>query len=429
MGGLEKQFLPDVVPCLLEKTQEFILFAQRDKIQRLDLFTAVIDELPISGLESVVGLDIDKENSCVFWSDSQLHKIGKQCLKDGKVSEILVSSNISSVEEIAYDWIARNLYFVDGVRAVIEIMRTDLFHLRNIRKIILSPPILKRPRGIAVHPVAGYLFWTDWSAENPSVNRSTLDGSNIKQLFKEPVVYWPNGITIDYIAERIYWVDARMDYIGSSDLHGKKFKKIIEKNLFVQHPFSVAVFKDIVYWSDWSINSILRADKDDGTAISGLVNQLSSLMDIKVYAHGIQIGSNPCSNVSCQYICIAKPAQEGYSCLCPDGMYPNPNGNRCLCPGNVEPHWNFTCPEVKRTCGVNSFTCGDNRCIPQIWHCDGDKDCVDGSDEVNCSGTTCGPNTFTCNDGNCVPYARKCNRIEDCTDGSDEFNCPKKVCC
>ena len=72
-----------------------------------------------------------------------------------------------------------------------------------------------------------YLFWTDWAPGEPSVSRSNLNGQNVKRLFTKPDVEWPNGITIDHIAERIYWVDARLDYIASSDLEGRNFKKII----------------------------------------------------------------------------------------------------------------------------------------------------------------------------------------------------------
>ena len=427
VAGFEKQFLPDIIPCPFEEVQEFILFAQRDKIGRFNLLTATKDELPVSNLKNVIAIDFDMQNNCVFWADIVEDNIGRQCLKGGKPNEILVSSNLSSVEGMAYDWISHNLYFVDGMRAVIELIRTDIPHLRHIRKIILSPPILKKPRGIAVHPVAGYLFWTDWSTENPSVSRSNLDGSDVMQLFKQPVVQWPNGIAIDHIAERIYWVDAREDYIGSSDLHGKMFKKIIEKDEFVAHPFSVAIFKDTMYWDDWKRNAIFRADKDRGIDVGSLAHQLSGLMDLKVYAHGLQIGSNACVNATCPYICVAKPEQQGFSCLCPDGMFPDEGGNKCLCPGNVEPHLNMSCPEIESTCGPDYFICGNNLCISKSWRCDGDRDCADGQDEMNCTKITCGSNAFTCGDGKCIPYYWKCDYDKDCSDGSDELDCPKQV--
>ena len=74
------------------------------------------------------------------------------------------------------------------------------------------------------------MFWTDWAPGDPSVNRANLDGTEVVRLFAKPKVEWPNGITIDHIAERIYWVDAREDYIASSDLDGKRFKKIISND-------------------------------------------------------------------------------------------------------------------------------------------------------------------------------------------------------
>ena len=37
-------------------------------------------------------------------------------------------------------------------------------------------------------------------------------------------------------------------------------------------------------------------------------------------------------------------------------------------------------------CGQGEFTCARGVCIRDAWRCDGDNDCRDWSDEVNCTG-------------------------------------------
>jgi hypothetical protein len=75
---------------------------------------------------------------------------------DGKCEpEILVERKFSSIEGMALDWMSNVLYFVDGMRAKIEIIRTDINHEGRMRRTILGPDNLRKPRGIAVHPGKG----------------------------------------------------------------------------------------------------------------------------------------------------------------------------------------------------------------------------------------------------------------------------------
>ncbi|XP_053974316.1 sortilin-related receptor-like [Hylaeus volcanicus] len=426
IGGLARNFEPDEIPCPIGEESEFLLVAQREHISRISLVGERLDKLPVHDLKNVIAIEYDMKNNCLYWADIVNDTIGRQCFNNGmSAPEILVETDLSSVEGMALDWVSNLLYFVDGVKMRIQVIRTNISTMGRMRRTILGPNNLQKPRGIAVHPMNGYMFWTDWAPGNASVSRANLDGTDVKRLFVEPTVEWPNGITIDHIAERIYWVDARQDYIGSSDFDGKKFKKVISKNGRVSHPFAVAVFKDNMYWDDWKQSMIFVADKNQGLGINIIIGQLSGLMDLKVFGHSTQVGTNACTNSTCSHICVGAP-HGGYVCLCPDGM--EMVEEKCMCPGNIPPFSNSTCPRVARTCAANQFACHNDVCIPAFWRCDGDNDCGDNSDEIHCNRTTCSSNSFECDDNKCISKYWVCDLDKDCKDGKDEMNCKYSNC-
>lgn len=427
--GGPREYLPDNIPCPIRNAKEFLLLAQKDRIVMFKLDDPKPEVLPIVGLQNVIAIDYDMENNCVFYADIVLDTISKWCLESVSAPKTIIDSRLHSVEGIAYDWISKHLYFADGVRGKIQVTRVDVVDSNQYRKIIINSTLARKPRGIAVHPVAGYLFWTDWAAGAPSINRANLDGSNPITLFAKPTVEWPNGIAVDFIAERIYWVDAREDYIASADFNGQSFKKIIEQDAKVSHPFSIAVFKDNMYWDDWRANAIYVADKDHGLGADVVASQLPGLMDLKVYAHSIQIGTNGCSYKygHCSHLCFGLPDNKT-SCQCPDDLILVDSYN-CGCPGTHAPPVNGTCIPFENTCGSNYFRCNNGKCIPVSLKCDGENDCGDHSDEI-CENvtTTCESSKFRCGNGKCIPANWKCDRDFDCSDHSDEIGCHYSTC-
>ncbi|XP_067423107.1 basement membrane-specific heparan sulfate proteoglycan core protein isoform X3 [Emydura macquarii macquarii] len=84
-------------------------------------------------------------------------------------------------------------------------------------------------------------------------------------------------------------------------------------------------------------------------------------------------------------------------------------------------------PQELRPCRRDEAVCTNKQCIPRDYLCDGERDCLDGSDELSC-GTPipCEPNEFKCQNGHCALKLWRCDGDNDCGDGSDEVDCPTK---
>lgn len=134
------------MPCPFKEIEDFILFAQRERISRYNLVTKMLEKLPIPNLKNVIAIDFDLAENCVYWADIAEDTIGRQCL-DGNSTEMLVSTDLASIEGMAFDWISKTLYFVDGVRAKIELIRTNINHSGRMRRTILNSTVLHKPRG------------------------------------------------------------------------------------------------------------------------------------------------------------------------------------------------------------------------------------------------------------------------------------------
>lgn len=67
--------------------------------------------------------------------------------------------------------------------------------------------------------VCRYMYWTEWGGR-PRIARSHMDGSNIVTLVDK--VGRANGLTIDYIDQRLYWTDLDTCMIESTNMQGNQ---------------------------------------------------------------------------------------------------------------------------------------------------------------------------------------------------------------
>ena len=118
-----------------------------------------------------------------------------------------------------------------------------------------------------------------------------MDGSNRRVIIRRNI-HWPNGLTIDYSAQKIYWTDASLFYIDKANYDGSDRQSILRSapiQCSLEHPFALALYADKLYWTDWKKRGILSTNKNNGLRCPVIKKSNTSPMDIRAYVAKRQV--------------------------------------------------------------------------------------------------------------------------------------------
>ncbi|XP_016087082.1 low-density lipoprotein receptor-related protein 1-like [Sinocyclocheilus grahami] len=435
-------------------------------IRGMDINPKVQDEymIPIENLMNPRALDFHAQSNFIYFADATSYLIGRQKI-DGTERDIILKEGIHTVEGIAVDWMANNLYWTDdGPKKTISVARLE--KASQTRKTLIEGK-MTHPRAIVVDPRHGWMYWTDWE-EDPKeskrgkIEKAWMDGTNRNVLLTSKTVLWPNGLSLDIPQGILYWVDAYYDRIEMVYLNTTA-RKTVYDGQELNHAFGLCHYKHFLFWNEYRSGSIYKLDQNTKT-VTLLRNERPPIFEIRMYDAQQQLGSNACraNNGGCSSLCLATPI--GRSCACAEDQLldsadntsckANPSyipppqcqpgefackNNRCIqdrwkCDGDNDCLDNSDeTAELchQHTCPADRFKCQNNRCIPMRWLCDGDNDCGNNEDESNttCSARTCPPNQYSCASGRCIPISWTCDLDDDCGDRSDEpASCAYPTC-
>ena len=71
-----------------------------------------------------------------------------------------------------------------------------------------------------------------------------MDG-NDRVIIANTSLFWPNGLTVDYAAEKLYWADAKHHVIECSNLDGSHRRTVINQGknfLFFIYLFGLLLY-------------------------------------------------------------------------------------------------------------------------------------------------------------------------------------------
>ncbi|XP_014362949.1 low-density lipoprotein receptor isoform X7 [Papilio machaon] len=328
----------DRTRCKATEGHPSLLFARRFDIRKISLdhheMVAIVNDT-----KSATALDYVFRTGMIFWSDVTDEKIYKAPIDEGSLRTVVIGDQLITSDGLAVDWIYNHLYWTDTGKNHIEL--SDL--QGNMRKILIRDS-LEEPRAIALNPLDGWMYWTDWG-QNPKIERAGMDGSH-RQTIVSYDVKWPNGLTLDLVRKRVYWVDAKMSTISSCNYDGTARRLILYSTDVLRHPFSITTFEDWVYWTDWDKTAVFRANKFNGKNVEAITSThtLQNPMVIHVYHPYRQPdGVNHCAAVNghCSHLCLPAPqlgpAAPRVACACPTGLRLLPDNQMCVEDNAIKP--------------------------------------------------------------------------------------------
>uniref|UniRef100_A0A8C0ULD2 Very low-density lipoprotein receptor n=1 Tax=Cyanistes caeruleus TaxID=156563 RepID=A0A8C0ULD2_CYACU len=320
--------------CKAVGKSPYLIFTNRHEVRKIDLVKRDYSRI-IPMLKNVVALDVEVSTNRIYWCDLFYRKIYSAYIdkaSDTAEQVILIDSQLNSPEGLAIDWVHKNIYWTDSGNKTISVATAD-----GRRRRTLFNSDLSEPRAIAVDPTQRFMYWSDWG-DKAKIEKAGLNGVG-RQVLVTDNIEWPNGITLDLLNQRLYWVDSKLHSLSCIDFNGSNRKVLISSVDDLSHPFGLAVFEDRVFWTDLENEAIFSANRLNGLDISILAENLNNPHDIVVF-HELKQPKAPDScelspqpNGGCDYLCLPAPQisphSPKYTCACPDNMWLGPDMKKC----------------------------------------------------------------------------------------------------
>ncbi|XP_052218870.1 low-density lipoprotein receptor-related protein 5-like isoform X2 [Dreissena polymorpha] len=237
-----------------------------DEIYQVSLINDAVNALDIKHIDSPTGVLYNSITKRIIWIQTSSTKIHSANANGTGYSEVF---DVASAEphRLALDYSTGDIFYTaEGSNTLptkftgIGVVSPNGIH----RKVILEGV---KPRAIAIEPVKGFLFWTDYGTS--VLMRANTDGTNIVTLYTS--LESPNGIAIDISASTLYVADG-----GTTNII---YRCGYEANTCVQYFKDTEVrLRDIqllgnyLYYTAWNKVSITKLHKTNTNDTAQIAN-------------------------------------------------------------------------------------------------------------------------------------------------------------
>ncbi|XP_015214111.2 low-density lipoprotein receptor-related protein 1B isoform X2 [Lepisosteus oculatus] len=321
-----------------------LLIANSENIAIASLTGNTVPDLRPVITNGTVTLDFSYSKESICWVTTPEYNSQLRCAKMTKlkgISEeqgIRMGQNLQNVEQMAIDWLSGNLYFVDRISDRIFVCTQN-----EDTCVTVVDLDLHNPKGIALDPLMGKLFFTDYG-NIAKVERCNMDGTNRTGIVGYKTEQ-PTAITLDLVKKLVYWADVYLDYIEVVDYNGKNRHTVIQGRQ-VAYLYGLTLFEDFLYATRLEPTKgnkvdILRINRFNSTDVQTLTSMENSRV-IHVYHKLTQpaVRSHACE-VSpsgkpggCSHICLLSGSYKSRTCRCRTGFALGSDGKSCKKPKN-----------------------------------------------------------------------------------------------
>ncbi|XP_018362024.1 PREDICTED: nidogen-2 isoform X2 [Trachymyrmex cornetzi] len=268
----------------------------------------------IAYTQMAIALDIDCLGGKAYSSDITGNRI-VELSYNGSIAETFIPK-VSSPEGLSVDWVSRNIFWTDSGKTTVEVASL----VTKKRKVLVSDGLVN-PRGIAVHPYRGKIFWSDWNRASSKLEWANEDGTDRAIFLQGDYVKLPNSLTIDWATDELCWADAGTFTISCIEIDSKRVTVVANE---LTYPFGLAISQNHYYWTDWKTHKIEVGMKTNGerrTPLSVPPGGSGKLYGIVVVPESCPRVTNVCQydNGRCNKNQLCLPdGQGGRTCACAD---------------------------------------------------------------------------------------------------------------
>ena len=111
-----------------------------------------------------------------------------------------------------------------------------------------------------------------------------MDSSNRRVIIRKNI-FWPTGLTIDYSAQKIYWIDSYLPYIDKANYDGSNRESVFRspRRCLLGLPVALTLYENEIYWTDMKTGGIHLTNTSNGLRCPVTFSNVGYPWDIRAY--------------------------------------------------------------------------------------------------------------------------------------------------